>query len=144
MPDAINSIAETIKTLKQFSRGLGEVAHALNTPLPARPCVISYEDSTIDQTTGRCWYKDKEYRLEKGGIIYILLNLLVVRMGNPVTYQEIFQAIREVKGTETKITKEMVSSSVRELRRKFGINSKKNPEDDIFLATGNGYRLIPR
>ncbi len=139
-----NSIAETITTLKLALRGWSEIANALSAPLPAKEQIISYCNLKIDQTTGRCWYKKKEYRLKKGGITYIVLNLLIARMGHPVSYNEMFQAIKEVRGDGIETTKTMISSSIRESRRKFGINSKTHPQDDIFLATGNGYRLISR
>ena len=144
MTETGNSIVETIRVLKQFSQGLVEVVQELSAPIPAIPHIITFCDIKIDQATGRCWYKGKEFRLRKGGLTYILLNLLVVRVGHPVLHKEIVDAVKEVKGVETIITKETISSCIRELRRKFGINTDINPQDDIFLATGTGFRLIPR
>lgn len=144
MTESGNSIVETIRVLKQFSQGLVDVVEELRTPVPAIPHIITYCDIKIDQATGRCWYKGKEFRLRKGGSTYIILNLLIVRVGHPVSHQEIIDAIKEVKGAETIVTKNTISSCIRECRRKFGINTNRNPQVDIFLATGTGFRLIPR
>ncbi len=138
----MNDIAKGIHSFKQNIISLKEIVHEIVTPIPARPLIVSYGDLEIDQTTNRCWHKGKEYRFRKGSIAYILLNLLVSNMGNSVSHQRITQEIQKVRGIESIITKNIVSSSVRELRRKFGINSRLNPKNDIFLATGDGYSLI--
>lgn len=143
MDNPKNDLAEFIKSAKYAAQYTKEVIVALNTPIPEKEFIISYKGIQVDQTTGRCWFKGSEYRPKRGGVPYIVLNLLVYRMGKPVSYKDFIEAIKRIKGVETIVTKSTISSAIREWRRKFNINTDTHPEDDVFLATGNGYELLP-
>lgn len=143
MDNPKNDLAEFIRNVKYATQYVVEVVSSVNTPIPEKEFIISYKGIRIDQTTARCWYKGREYRPNRGGVPYIVLNLLVYRMGKPVSYKEFIEAIKRIKGTETIVTKSTISSAIREWRRKFNINTDTHPENDVFLATGNGYELLP-
>lgn len=143
MDNTKNDLAEFIRSVKRATQYTKEIVSALNTPIPEKELIISYKGIRIDQTTGRCWYKGKEYRPQKGGVPYIVINLLVYMMGKSISYSEFIKSIKEIKGDDFVIYKSTISAAIREWRRRFNINRDINPEDDIFLPTGNGYRIIP-
>ena len=143
MTDDSGSVVDTVRRMAVSFNKFHRELRKLQTPLPASTYEISFGDLKLDQFTGRCWYKGKEYRLRQGCLSFIIINLLILKNGKIVSYDEFYQAVKVVKGKKFKISRNMISSAVRELRRRFNINSRTNPQDDIFLATGTGFRLVP-
>lgn len=144
MTDDSGSVVDTFRSMAVSFNKFRQVIRKLQAPLPISTYEISFGDLKLDQLTGRCWYKGKEYRLRQGSLSFAIINLLILKNGKTVSYDEFYQAVKAVRGEKFKISRNMISSAVRELRRRFNINSRTNPQDDVFIATGTGFMLATR
>lgn len=102
--------------------------------------VLAWDVISLNIKTGRAKIKDKSHLFKIQKPPFKILKLLLEKR----IYE---QGDGEANYTElTKVTginnKETLKSKVRELRRQFDMNQKKNPLEDIFQQTGNGYRII--
>ena len=94
----------------------------------------------MDKDSGRAIIVKKNHFFKVGGISYVCFKIMLeARIKNEnngeALCKDFFQA--------TKLKKwEDVKKRVRQLRRNLGINRKLNPQDDVFLDTGTGYKLI--
>lgn len=109
---------------------------------------LNWHGLTLEVDTGRSHYKrtDKYHKFQTSKPHFKILQELLQKDGKEVLYKRfnvlLDEEFKELKITNDKDKRSFVSKKIREIRNYFGINTKKNREDDIFEATGKGYKLI--
>lgn len=116
---------------------VGELFEALTTPITND--IVRYNNASFNIKTGLFRYGNlKPIMLSKNRRTFPIVALLMDNGGNEVTYDS-FAIV--LKSKNTLKFRESVKSTIRDLRRRLGINAKNHPERNIFIPTGNGFIL---
>ncbi len=102
--------------------------------------VLTWGVITVNIKSGRASVAGKPHLFEVDKSSFKIFKALLEKRAydqsnSEVTYNE-FTKVSGIKDKET------IKLKIREMRRQFGISRKKNPLEDIFQETGNGFRLI--
>jgi len=131
-----NQFKNIINAKKNLS-SVGELIEALATPITND--TLRYNSVSLNIKTGMFKYNDiKPIMLSPNHRPFPIVKILMRDGGNEVTY-EMFA--KELKAKDSFKFREVVKSTIRDLRRRLGINAKEHPEDNIFIPTGNGFIL---
>ena len=102
--------------------------------------MLKWEVFTLDIKSGEAIANEKPHNFNtKLPPFKIFKALLEKRVYNQDSGEVTYIELAKVTGITDK---ELIKSRIREMRRGFGINRNKNPEDDIFQETGKGFKLI--
>lgn len=107
--------------------------------------IVEFGGIKLDGTTGRCW-KDGKFikKFYTSKAPYNILRMLLLAKGEEVTYDDFKNGINGLPPYEKEM-KAFIRRIIKGLRSSFGINMGKNPEDNIFEWTGNGFflKIVP-
>ncbi|MFC1790334.1 hypothetical protein ACFLZP_02520 [Patescibacteria group bacterium] len=104
---------------------------------------IRWDGLELNIKNGRCQYKGNTHTLKTKKPQFIILKSLIKRRGKQISYQSFLKKLSAYLPYDSeKKNKGWLRLKVRGIRRVLGINSKKNPEDDLFHWTGTGCQLI--
>jgi len=106
--------------------------------------VIHFLNLSLNTATGFSQYSGKYHKFALNKPHFKLLKLLIEKQGEEVAWNEFFDTIPSSVSELTNFDekREYVKSKVRDIRRYFGINTNIHPDSEVFLATGDGYKLI--
>lgn len=104
--------------------------------------ILKWSVFTLNAKTGMATINNKTHSFDLKRPPFIFFKVLLEKRLNnrengEVTFEELTAVATGIKD------KEKIKATIRGLRRNLGINRKKNPLEDIFRDTGNGYELIP-
>jgi len=128
---------EGLNKLRRFSR-------KINTPTNPNDYIFVYGILFFDSKNGLFKYGDKKpIQMFGNKIPYKIMKLLFFNPGFEVDYKTISEKIniKFLTKKEQRIAKEKIRQTFKNIRRELEINSRKNPEENPFLMTGNGVKL---
>lgn len=96
----------------------------------------------LDLKSGRSEYNGKRHVFKPSKPHFKVLKALLEANGKPVTYDQFFVAVDEKLRNDMKSSKEYIRQKIRDIRKYFGINRRKNRDMDIFYDTGDGFQLM--
>lgn len=132
-----NNRYTNIINVKKNAAMVGELIEALTTPITND--IVRYNNASFNIKTGLFRYGNlKPIMLSKNKRPFPIVAILMDNGGNEVTYDSFAIAL---KSKNTLKFRESVKSTIRDLRRRLGINAKSHPELNIFIPTGNGFIL---
>jgi len=102
--------------------------------------ILTWCAIVLNVKSGRAKVNDKPHSFNPKSPPFKIFKLMLEKRvyeidDGEVKYNE-FSSVSGIKDKET------IKLKIREMRRQFGISRKKNPLEDIFQETGNGFRLI--
>lgn len=122
---------------RKLGNKFGNFFDALTMPIVNE--TLYYGNLSINTKSGLLKYLDKKpIFLRLTSRPYKVIKTLVVN-GEKITTYENFAQVFECKNN--KKFQSNIKSTIRDLRRRLGINRNKKPELDIFIPTGDGYKL---
>lgn len=106
--------------------------------------VIHWLNLSLNTETGTSHYSGKYHKFALNKPHYHLLKILIKNQGKEVMWSDFFKVINDFLADKPDFDtkREFVRLKIREIRRYFLINTRINPDSDIFLPTGTGYKLV--
>lgn len=102
--------------------------------------ILEWKGLSLNTESGWAVINDKLHQFHIGDPPFKIFKILLEKRVHGKDEGKVtFEEFTEITGIGDK---EKTKSTIRELRRALGINRNKNPLEDVFLETGNGYRLI--
>lgn len=144
MADVIDNEPEHwITTLKKGVVGIQKAVRAYKTPVDPSEYILEYGKIVFNTDTGVLVFGEKEKRLRPSEKVYKIIKLLIMERGGVVTYDKIITSLGLPNKTsvDKKRSKTSIGASVRDLRRRLGINSNNSKKGNPFIATGKGIKL---
>ena len=132
-----------ITTVKKGVVGLQRAVRAYKTPVDPSEYIFEYGKITLNTDTGVFGFGQKEIRLRANDKVFKIVKLLIMARGNVVTYDNLIVSLGLPNKTsaDKKKSKKSIGASVRDLRRRLGINSNDTKKTNPFIATGKGIKL---
>lgn len=144
MADVIDNEPEHwVTTLKRGVVGLKKFAVAVKTPVDESEYILKYGVISLNTNSGLFKFRDITIGMRQSDGLYKTIRLLIVAMGNEVLYKDIAQELNLMFSPDNKneATINSIKSSIRDLRRRLGINAYKDKEGNPFIMTGKGIKL---
>ena len=144
MADVIDNEPEHwITTLKRGAIGFKKLVVAVKTPVDESEYLLKYGVVSLNTNSGLFKFRNKAIGMRQSDGIYKIIRLLIVAMGNEVLYRDIAQELNLIflPDNKNKDTISSIKSSIRDLRRRLGINTYKDKEGNPFIMTGKGIKL---
>ncbi|MCD8526841.1 hypothetical protein LRY65_01365 [Candidatus Woesebacteria bacterium] len=106
--------------------------------------VVNWGKLSLNINTGLSTFGEHTHRYKLNGPQFKLLKLLIEKKGSEVKWGEFFAAIPKQLEDKNDFNekREYIKQKIREIRRYYKINTQTNPESEVFLPTGDGYKLI--
>jgi len=104
--------------------------------------VLEWDGFKLDLGSGWGVMNGVKHVFRPGKDHYKVLKILLEANGEPVSYDQFFAAVSPALVDNPKNGKEYIRQKVRDIRKYFKINRRKNRENDIFYDTGDGFRLM--
>ena len=123
--------------------GLKKFAVAVKTPVDESEYLLKYGVISLNTNSGLFKFRNKTIGMRQSDGLYKIIRLLIVAMGNEVLYKDIAQELnfKFLPGNKNEATINSIKSSIRDLRRRLGINAYKDKEGNPFIMTGKGIKL---
>lgn len=102
---------------------------------------LRWNDLSLNVNNGWGKFNGKQHRFKPSLPHFKVLKTLLEANGEPVTYLQFFESVNPELKNDEKSGKEFIRQKVRDIRKYFGVNRRKNPESDIFYDTGGGFQL---
>ena len=144
MRDVIDNDPEHwVTTLKRGVVGLKKFAVAVKTPVDESEYLLKYGVISLNTSSGLFKFRNKTIGMRQSDGTYKITRLLIVAMGNEVLYKDIAQELnlKFLPNKKNEATISSIKSSIRDLRRRLGINAYKDKEGNPFIMTGKGIKL---
>lgn len=144
MTDVIDNDPEHwVTTLKRGVVGLKKFAVAVKTPVDESEYILKYGAISLNTNSGLFKFRNETIGMRQSDGLYKIIRLLIVAMGNEVLYKDIAQELnlKFLPDKKNEATINSVKSSIRDLRRRLGINAYKDKEGNPFIMTGRGIKL---
>jgi len=138
-----NESEHWVTTLKKGVVGLQKAVKAYKTPVDPSEYIFEYGDITLNTDTGVLGFGKKEIRLRSNDKVFKIVKSLIVARGSVVTYENLIISLGLPNKTpvDKKQSKISIGASIRDLRRRLGINSNYSKKNNPFIATGKGMKL---
>jgi hypothetical protein len=144
MTDVIDNEPEHwITTLKKSVVGIQKAIRAYKTPVDPSEYILEYGKIVFNTDTGVLIFGEEKTCLRSDEKVFKIIKLLIIERGGVVTYDRLitFLNLPNKTPSDIKQSKTSIGASIRELRRRLGINTNNSKEDNPFIATGKGLKL---
>lgn len=125
--------------IKNKKKASGKTAQSLDNE---EQLVLQWEDLSLNTKTGIAILNNVNHRFRPVRPHYKILKKLLEANGQDVTYEEFFKVAAPSAVEDPKNGKEFIRQKIRDIRKYFKINRKKDLSKDIFYDTGDGFRLM--
>lgn len=132
-----------ITTIKKAVFSFKQALTALITPVDPSEYIWTFGNITLNTQTGLFSYFNKQIQLRQHNRIYKIIYFLLTNNGNEVSYEVLakqFNLPYDSKKNKNQ-TRETIKSSIRDLRRRLGINSYMQKDKNFIIMTGQGIKL---
>lgn len=132
--------------ITSFKRGIIElkkVIRAFKTPVDPSEYIWEYGKISLNINTSLFKFGDKEIQMRSSVKVFKIIKLLVRASGNEVSYSKFIKFLGLPNKTveERRQSKLHIGASIRDFRRRLGINANLEKEKNPFIATGRGIKL---
>lgn len=103
---------------------------------------LQWNDLKLDTKSGRGEYNDVIHVFRPAKPHFKVLRTLLEANGSPVTYDQFFEVVDNKLKNDPKTGKEYIRQKIRDIRKYYGLNRRKNRDVDIFYNTGDGFQLM--
>lgn len=138
-----NESEHWMATLKRGAVELKKFVVAVKTPVDESEYLLKYGVISLNTNSGLFKFRDITIGMRQSDRLYKIIRLLIIAMGNEVLYKDIAQELnlKFLSDNKNEAVISTIKSSIRDLRRRLGINAYKDKEGNPFTMTGKGIKL---